>query len=114
MYGGLIPDGDIKQQLRTIRTIQAIGTGLIQSLIALALFFAVGNEISRSRRKLGQGNADLAEAIQKMEQMAITDELTGLINRRQMMFVLGQQKAVAGIASNLKHGDFLSPKRPGW
>jgi diguanylate cyclase len=28
-------------------------------------------------------------------QMAITDELTGLINRRQMMYMLGQQKAVA-------------------
>lgn len=27
--------------------------------------------------------------------MAITDELTGLINRRQMMFMLDQQKAVA-------------------
>lgn len=229
MLGGLIPDDDRRQQLRTIRTIQAMGAGLIQSLIALSLFFAggfrlsltgfslllicvwvghivfylmirlglnlrykdpsmtqaqviwaifvilltlffmsrfrfmmvpflplalmfgafnmtsrqyiamavlivigycvvmgavclrypeevrpdqeilggavfvliivafslVGNEISRLRRKLRHRNTDLAEAIQKMEKMAITDELTGLINRRQMMFMLGQQKAVA-------------------
>ena len=46
MFGGLIPDNDRKQQLRAIRTIQAIGTGLIQSLIALALFFAGGLALS--------------------------------------------------------------------
>jgi hypothetical protein len=46
MFGGLIPDNDRKQQLRAIRTIQAIGTGLIQSLIALALFFAGGFRLS--------------------------------------------------------------------
>jgi diguanylate cyclase len=46
MFGGLIPDDDRKQRLRTIRTIQAIGAGLIQSLIALSLFFAGGFRLS--------------------------------------------------------------------
>ena len=63
-------------------------------LIILA-FSLIGNEFSRLRRKLRQRNADLAEAIQKMEHMAITDELTGLMNRRQMISVLGKQKAMA-------------------
>jgi hypothetical protein len=46
MFGGLIPDDDKKQQLRTIRTLQAIGAGLIQSLVALTLFFADGFRLS--------------------------------------------------------------------
>jgi GGDEF domain-containing protein len=46
MFGGLIPADDRKQQLRTIRTVQAIGTGLIQSLVALFLFFAGGFRLS--------------------------------------------------------------------
>jgi diguanylate cyclase (GGDEF)-like protein len=78
----------------SVRPDQEILSGAVFVLIILA-FSLVGNEISRLRRKLRQRNADLAEAIQKMEQMAITDELTGLINRRQMMFILGKQKAVA-------------------
>lgn len=46
MFGGLIPDDDRKQQLRTIRTLQAIGAGLIHSLVALSLFFAGGFRLS--------------------------------------------------------------------
>lgn len=78
----------------TIRPEEEIMGATVFVLIILA-FSLVGNEISRLRRKLQQRNIHLAEAMQKMERMAITDELTGLINRRQMMFMLGQQKALA-------------------
>lgn len=64
-------------------------------VLTILVFSLVGIEISRLRRKLHRRNTDLAEAMQKMARMAITDELTGLINRRQMMFVLDQQKAQA-------------------
>jgi hypothetical protein len=43
MFTGLIPDDDRGQQLRSLRTLQAIGAGLIQSLVvALTLFLAGG------------------------------------------------------------------------
>lgn len=80
-------------QPETIRPDEEILGGIVFMLIIVA-FSIVGSEISQLRRKLHRRNADLAEAMQKMEHMANTDELTGLINRRQMMFVLGQHKAI--------------------
>ena len=78
----------------TFRPDEEILGATVFVLIILA-FSLVGNEISRLRRRLHWQNVELAAAAEKMSEMAITDELTGLINRRQMMFVLGQQKAQA-------------------
>ena len=63
--------------------------------LVIAAFSFVSNEISLLRKKLHLRNAELATAIEKIEQMAITDELTGLINRRHMMYMLKKQKSVA-------------------
>lgn len=76
----------------TIRLKDEIAGGLAFTLTTLA-FSLIGNEISRLRLKLSQRNSDLAATMQKVEQMASTDELTGLINRREMMFLLNRQKA---------------------
>ena len=64
-------------------------------VLIIVAFSLVSNEISLVRRKLRQRNADLAEAMEKMELMTITDELTGLPNRRHMIVMLNQQKAIA-------------------
>ena len=70
-----------------------IVVGSVFVLVIVALSF-VSNEISLSRKKLRQRNAELAEAMGKIEHMAITDELTGLINRRHMMYMLERQKSL--------------------
>jgi diguanylate cyclase (GGDEF)-like protein len=64
-------------------------------ILIIIAFSLVSNEVSRVRRKLRHRNAALADAMEKMEQMAITDELTGLPNRRHMLIMLNQQKAMA-------------------
>ncbi|WP_022663795.1 GGDEF domain-containing protein [Desulfospira joergensenii] len=76
----------------TIRPKDEIIGALVFMLTILA-FSLVGNEISRLRSKLRRRNAKLAETMQQVEQMASTDELTGLINRREMMLLLKRQKA---------------------
>lgn len=69
---------------------------LIFTQVIVAISF-VCNEISLLRKKLLLRNAELATAIEKFECMAITDELTGVINRRHMMYMLKQQKSVADL-----------------
>jgi diguanylate cyclase (GGDEF)-like protein len=64
-------------------------------LLVIVSFSFVSNEISLSRKKLRQRNSELAKAMGKIEQMAITDELTGLIKRRHMMYMLDRQKSLA-------------------
>lgn len=64
-------------------------------VLIIVAFSLVSNEVSLMRRRLRQRNAELAEAMEKMERMAITDELTGLPNRRHMIVMLNQQKAIA-------------------
>lgn len=62
-------------------------------LLTIIPFSLVGSEISRLRLRLHKRNAKLVETMQKVEKMASTDELTELINRREMMFLLNRQKA---------------------
>jgi diguanylate cyclase (GGDEF)-like protein len=64
-------------------------------VLIIVAYCLVSNEVSLMRRKLRRRNAELATAMEKMERMAITDELTGLLNRRHMMVMLNQQKALA-------------------
>jgi diguanylate cyclase (GGDEF)-like protein len=68
-------------------------------VLIIVAFSLVSNEISLVRRKLRQRNAELATAMKKMQRMATTDELTGLLNRRHMMVMLSQQKALADRSS---------------
>lgn len=64
-------------------------------MLVIVAFTLVSNEVSLVRRKLRQRNAELAGAMERIERMAITDELTGLPNRRHMLVMLNQQKAIA-------------------
>ena len=67
---------------------------LVFALVVVAFSF-IGNQISLLRKKLHNQNKKLAQAMEKIERMAITDELTGIVNRRHMMCLLEQQKSLA-------------------
>lgn len=58
-------------------------------------FVLMGNEFSNLRKSLGNRHRDLKGAIARIEELAITDDLTGLYNRRYLMKMLAQQKALA-------------------
>jgi len=64
-------------------------------LFALFGFTFMGMEFSHLRKVLGDRHRELKGAVSKIAELAITDELTGLHNRRHLMDVLGQQRALA-------------------
>jgi diguanylate cyclase (GGDEF)-like protein len=73
----------------------------IEAIRAPAFFVLIagvsmlGLEMSRLRNILQERNRDLQVALERIQQLAITDELTGLYNRRFANEVLDQQKALA-------------------
>ncbi len=79
---------------RTMHIKDELVVALVFALVVVAFSF-VTNQISSLRNKLRKRNEDLAKAMQKIEQMAITDELTGIINRRHMIHLLENQKRLA-------------------
>ena len=72
-----------------------------ESLTALVFSLAVvgisllGAEIASLRLALKRRNAHLADAMVKIEELAVTDELTGLYNRRHLMRILKRQKGLS-------------------
>ncbi|WP_353349479.1 GGDEF domain-containing protein [Oceaniserpentilla sp. 4NH20-0058] len=66
-------------------------------------FLLMGNEFSTLRQSLNDRHRELKGAVSRIEELAITDELTGLYNRRYLMQVLNQQKALA----NRSHYQFV-------
>lgn len=72
-----------------------------ESLTALVFVLAVigisllGAEIGGLRMALKKRNAHLAQAMQRIEELAVTDELTGLYNRRHLMRILKRQKGLS-------------------
>ncbi|GLK88227.1 GGDEF domain-containing protein [Pseudomonas turukhanskensis] len=73
----------------------------VEAIRTLAFFVLIGGvsmlglEMSRLRDVLQERNRDLHVALERIQQLAITDELTGLYNRRFANEVLDQQKALA-------------------
>lgn len=68
------------------------GVFFVLSLVFVSLF---GIEISGLRQALKRRNEHLAFLTDKNEQLAITDDLTGLYNRRYLMRILRRQKNLA-------------------
>lgn len=58
-------------------------------------FSFMGNEFGNLRRRLVERHRELKQAFSRIEELAITDELTGLYNRRHLMQILAQQRALA-------------------
>lgn len=76
----------------------ALRIEVIQAITFFVLVIGMtmlGLEISGLRRTLQTRNRDLNEALERIQQLAITDELTGLYNRRFAKDLLVQQKALA-------------------
>lgn len=70
---------------------------IIQWLVfafTLGGFSIVGSELSTLRRMLKSRNVELQSALKKVNEMAITDDLTGTFNRRHIMNVLRYQKSM--------------------
>ncbi|TVS09088.1 MAG: GGDEF domain-containing protein [Gammaproteobacteria bacterium] len=62
-------------------------------LVAMAVVTAAGLELNSFRRVLMERNEQLTQAFERLRDMSIRDELTGIHNRRFLMDVLQQQKA---------------------
>jgi diguanylate cyclase (GGDEF)-like protein len=61
--------------------------------ITLPVVASVGGQMSEARLKGRRLNADLRTALERIDKLATRDELTGLINRRQMKTQLMQEAA---------------------
>lgn len=75
--------------------------GLQQGLSALVFVFMlvgvsiIGTEINSLRWALKKRNMEMNEVMKQAKELAITDELTGLFNRRHLMEILRRQQALA-------------------
>jgi diguanylate cyclase (GGDEF)-like protein len=76
------------QDLR-LEVIQWVVFGLAMGIISM-----LGADLSNLRTTANRQNQQLAHALGKIEKLAITDELTGVWNRRQIMRILQGQKAL--------------------
>ena len=55
----------------------------------------MGTELSNLRSTLSKRHKELKSAFLKIEELSITDELTGLFNRRYLMRILNKHRALA-------------------
>lgn len=77
---------------------QSLREELLQALMFFGLFGGVvmlAVEMSGLRLRLQSGNQELRGAMERIQEMAVTDELTGLYNRRFAKDLLAQQKQMA-------------------
>jgi diguanylate cyclase (GGDEF)-like protein len=58
----------------------------------LPFFAFLGGHISSLRQKLRNSHTELGEAMEKIKEMAIRDELTSVYNRRHVMELLDYEK----------------------
>jgi diguanylate cyclase len=64
---------------------------IVLATVVLPVLSYIGQQVSTMRRKQIQQGKDLTEALRQLEQMAMRDTLTGLINRRCIMDMLGSE-----------------------
>lgn len=69
-----------------------IATALLFSLLSFSL---LGREMTVLRQAYRQKNHELRSALAQIEELAVTDELTGLFNRRYLLAELGKVQARA-------------------
>ncbi|MGK0248417.1 MAG: diguanylate cyclase (GGDEF)-like protein [Oleispira sp.] len=67
----------------------------ITFLAALSGFCILGREFSLLQERLTHSSQELTSALMKIKALAITDELTGLYNRRHLFDHLDKQRAIA-------------------
>lgn len=65
-------------------------------LTTVLMFFSImGGYVSSLRKKLAEAHVGLEKALLRIENLAARDELTGVLNRRSLVDVLGRQKGRA-------------------
>jgi diguanylate cyclase (GGDEF)-like protein len=64
-------------------------------MIVLPWFAVMGGYVNRMRLRLADTNRELNEALERIEQLAIRDELTGGYNRRFMLDALARERSRA-------------------
>ena len=69
-----------------------IFSGFVVSLLGFAF---MGTELSNLRNTLSKRHKELKSAFTRIEELSITDELTGLYNRRYLLRVLNKHRALA-------------------
>ncbi|MEE4299471.1 MAG: GGDEF domain-containing protein [Pseudomonadales bacterium] len=74
--------------------------GYAALVCAFGVVTAVGFELNGFRRQLTERNDELTVAFDRLREMAVRDDLTGIHNRRFLMDVLAQQKALADRSPN--------------
>jgi diguanylate cyclase (GGDEF)-like protein len=67
----------------------------ITFVLAMSGYTILGREFSILRERLTHSNQQLNAALTKIKELAITDELTGLFNRRHLLVRLDKQRAIA-------------------
>lgn len=78
--------------VRSVNSAQALELGQLVVLAAILPWFAlVGGYASRLRARLADSNRELREALARIEQIAIRDELTGAYNRRFLIETLQRE-----------------------
>lgn len=85
-------------QGRTNPNPDRIGEDILRWIVivaVLAFFSFMGGYISRLRKNLAEANVRLEKAMLRIEHLAASDELTGVLNRRSLVEALGQQKSRA-------------------
>src|SRR5258705_87764 len=65
-------------------------------MVTLPWFAAMGGYVNRLRTRLGESNRRLEDALERIREIAIRDELTGTYNRRFLMESLARELARAG------------------
>lgn len=75
--------------------IEAAVTEFAVLMVALPWFAAMGGYVNRLRARLAQANEKLAEALGRIQDIAVRDELTGTFNRRFLMETLAREHARA-------------------
>ena len=85
----------VRQTLQTDADSGAALLGFAAFVLALSCITFVGFELGSVRRALGVRNEDLLRVLERLREMTIRDELTGLHNRRHLMEVLARLDAEA-------------------
>lgn len=76
-----------------VATIQVFHAALL--LVVLPTVYLLGDQLTHIRTRLRERKEELKAALQRIETLATTDVLTGLINRREMHNVLDRQEKLA-------------------
>ena len=75
--------------------VRAALTGFAVLMVVLPWFAVMGGYVNRLRVRLGESHHELRQALERIEQIAVRDELTGIYNRRYLVEALDRERSRA-------------------